>query len=196
MKEAYVSSRMTHELLGQLTARKEGWRENTVSAVRLGGLIDLVVGGVVTGMFIPTSFIIHGDKNRTNKCLHLRTGTSGKYLLRHLLANPATTASPSQIAEELKLTALSPSSIPRPSSSSASFTSHDNPDTELHRIIQATLATLPSEVAALRAGHTGVMNKIVGAVMKATRGRADARGVKALVEGAVFPGEADKKEEK
>jgi len=44
------------------------------------------------------------------------------------------------------------------------------------------MAALPDEVAAVRNGHKGVLNKIVGRVMRESRGRADARSVRDLVE--------------
>jgi hypothetical protein len=41
--------RMTHELLGQLAARKETFSDNPVSVEQLGELVDMVQGGKVTG---------------------------------------------------------------------------------------------------------------------------------------------------
>lgn len=45
---------MTHELIGQLTARKETFSDNPVSVEQLGELIDLVQDGKITG---KTSFL-------------------------------------------------------------------------------------------------------------------------------------------
>jgi len=44
---------MTHELLGQLTARKETFKDNHLSVGRMGELIDLVHDRVITGSFKP-----------------------------------------------------------------------------------------------------------------------------------------------
>jgi len=95
------------------------------------------------------------------------TGTSGKLLLRHMLSHPSQ-ASPTDIAHSLSLTALSPSS--------------STPDLELHTLCQSAIDTLPSEVTAFRKGNKNVLNKIVGQVMKQSRGRADARAVKDCLE--------------
>lgn len=44
---------LTHELLGQLSARKEIFRENSLSTVQFGELIDLVQNKSITGMVWP-----------------------------------------------------------------------------------------------------------------------------------------------
>lgn len=41
--------RITHELLGQLAFRNEPFSKNPISAEEMGGLIDLVQGGKLTG---------------------------------------------------------------------------------------------------------------------------------------------------
>ncbi|KAF8622176.1 hypothetical protein AX15_007289 [Amanita polypyramis BW_CC] len=71
---------MVHELIGKLSARKETFKDNKISAAQLGQLIDLVEGGTITR-------------------------TSGKHLLRYLLDNP-TKATTLEIAQELKLLAF------------------------------------------------------------------------------------------
>lgn len=43
---------MTHELLGQLAARKETFTQNPVSVEQMGELIDLVQNGGITGEYI------------------------------------------------------------------------------------------------------------------------------------------------
>lgn len=51
---------MTHELLGQLSARKETFADNHLSAQQMGELIDLVQDKVITGQSIlqpPSSYI-------------------------------------------------------------------------------------------------------------------------------------------
>lgn len=40
---------MTHELLGQLASQKMPFRQNTISATQLGGLIDMVQQKTITG---------------------------------------------------------------------------------------------------------------------------------------------------
>ena len=43
------TSRITHELLGQLAVRHETFKENTMTTEQLGELIDLVQSGKITG---------------------------------------------------------------------------------------------------------------------------------------------------
>jgi aspartyl-tRNA(Asn)/glutamyl-tRNA(Gln) amidotransferase subunit B len=87
-----------------------------------------------------------------------------------------------QITQQLQLTSLSLFSSP----------GHSNPtsktDQELNTLCQAAITALPNEVAAVRAGNKNVVNKIVGRVMRESRGRADAKGVKALVEELILGG--------
>ncbi|KAF9219667.1 GatB-domain-containing protein [Gyrodon lividus] len=72
---------MTHELLGQLAACKETFSDNPVSMEQMGKLIDMVQSGKVTG-------------------------TSGKTLLCHIITSHST-ASPSTLAQQLSLLAIS-----------------------------------------------------------------------------------------
>lgn len=111
---------------------------------------------------------------------YLLTGTSGKFLLKHMLTNP-TSHTPTQLAKELQFTALSstPDSPSQPASSSSSHS-------DLQSLCEAAIQALPSEVATLRSGNKNVLNRIVGYVMKQSRGRADAKVVKNLVEQIVL----------
>jgi aspartyl-tRNA(Asn)/glutamyl-tRNA(Gln) amidotransferase subunit B len=115
---------------------------------------------------------------RVNK--KIPAGTSGKFLLKYMLTNPDS-RTPTQLAEELQLTALS--STPASASQSASPSSSRS---ELHLLCETAIQALPSEVAAIRAGNKNVLNKIVGYVMKQSRGRADAKVVRNLVEEIVL----------
>ncbi len=116
-------------------------------------------------------------------------GTSGKFLLRHMLSHPSKQPT-REVAEELELIALAPSD------GGTAFTSARLTDTplpllphylhlltrrahslppwpELYALCAAAVAAMPREVAALREGHTNVLNKLVGHVMRASRGRAE-----------------------
>jgi len=146
---------MIHELIGQLSVRKQTFDENTLTVDQFGELIDLVQNGTVTG-------------------------TSGKFLLKHMLTN-LNSHTPTQLAQELQLSALS--STPDSSWQSASISS---PQSELQSLCEAAIQALPSEVAAFQAGNKNVLNKIVGYVMKQSRGRADAKVVRTLVEEIVL----------
>jgi aspartyl-tRNA(Asn)/glutamyl-tRNA(Gln) amidotransferase subunit B len=93
-----------------------------------------------------------------------------------MLTNPSS-HTPTQLANKLQLTALS--STPDSSLQSASLSS---PHSELQSLCEAAIQALPSEVAAFRAGNKNVVNKIVGHVMKQSRGRANAEIVRNLVD--------------
>ncbi|KAG7449509.1 glutamyl-tRNA amidotransferase [Guyanagaster necrorhizus] len=94
------------------------------------------------------------------------TRPSGKLLLRHMLTDPSITLETSvqQLAVNLNLIAMSSSS-----------------KDDLQSVCVRAVNALPDEVAALRAGHYNVVNKIVGWVMKETKGRADAKTVREIV---------------
>jgi Asp-tRNA(Asn)/Glu-tRNA(Gln) amidotransferase B subunit len=49
---------MTHELLGQLGARKETFTQNPVSIEQMGELIDMVQDGSITGEHILQKLIL------------------------------------------------------------------------------------------------------------------------------------------
>ncbi|KAJ6620817.1 Glutamyl-tRNA amidotransferase B subunit [Mycena sp. CBHHK59/15] len=125
---------MAHELLGRLSAAKLSFTDNPLSTSQLGELIDLVQNGVITG-------------------------TSGKLLLRHMLADPSSSSTPTEIARSLSL--LSSSS-----------------DSDLADLCAAAIAALPAEASAFRDGHRNVLNKILGWVMKESRGRADSKAAR------------------
>lgn len=150
---------MTHELLGQLALRNESFQDNPVSVEQMGELIDMVQRGDITG---KDSVDFHSGL--LNILTTMRPGTSGKVLLRHMLDH-RTAVMPSKLAAELSLLALS-----------------GKDDGSLERLCRDAMAAMPSEVAAVRGGNTNVLNKIVGRVMKASRGRADALATKTLLE--------------
>ncbi|KAJ7505476.1 Glutamyl-tRNA amidotransferase subunit B, mitochondrial [Mycena galericulata] len=126
---------MVHELLGRLYAAKLSFADNPLSTIELGELVDLVHGGSITG-------------------------TSGKLLLREMLADPASSQTPTERARSLSLLSESP----------------DGPD--VATLCSAAIAALPAEASAFRNGHKNVLNKILGRVMKDSRGRADSKEVK------------------
>ncbi|KAL0950095.1 hypothetical protein HGRIS_010096 [Hohenbuehelia grisea] len=144
---------VTNELVGQLTARRETYNDNTVTAEQLAELINLV-----------------RDK--------ILTRSSGQQLLRYMLDNPSQTASPTELAHKLDLIAMSHSS----GSASATMVTPAKPAADLHALCVAAIEGLPSEAEAFRRGNKNVLNKIVGHVMRASRGRADALAAKQALE--------------
>ncbi|KAG5219735.1 Glutamyl-tRNA amidotransferase [Salix suchowensis] len=151
---AQVSERMQriiHELVGQLSARRETFTAQRVPSSWLAELIDMVQGNIITR-------------------------TSGKSLLRHTLHNPSV-ESPKQLAHKLDLIALRTDD-----QVSSAGTASPAGDMDLAAICRASISQMPAEVVAYQAGNVNVLNKIVGHVMKTTRGRANALAVKAVLQ--------------
>ncbi|KAJ7758564.1 Glutamyl-tRNA amidotransferase subunit B, mitochondrial [Mycena maculata] len=126
---------MIHELLGRLNAAKLTFAANPLSTIQLGELIDLVHSGAITG-------------------------TSGKLLLREMLADPTSSQTPTERARSLSLLSTSSGEL------------------DVTSLCAVAIAALPAEASAFRNGHKNVLNKIIGRVMKDSRGRADSKGVK------------------
>jgi len=103
---------------------------------------------------------------------YAHTGTTGKQLIRHMLTNPSTD-SILKIASDLDLLALS---------STCGLQTQD----PLIGICEKAVAELTAEVVAVKKGNKNVLNRIVGFVVKESRGRADARRVKEIVERLVY----------
>ncbi|KAJ7857623.1 hypothetical protein B0H14DRAFT_2750539 [Mycena olivaceomarginata] len=131
-KPRVVFNWMVHELLGRLHAARLTFADNPFSTSQLGELIDLVHSGVITG-------------------------TSGKLLLREMLADPSSPQTPTDRARSLSLLITSRGEL------------------DIGDLCGAAIAALPSEAAAFRNGHKNVLNKILGWVMKESRGRADSK---------------------
>ncbi|EPS98747.1 Glutamyl-tRNA amidotransferase B subunit [Fomitopsis schrenkii] len=125
---------ITHELLGQLAFRNESFSKNPISAEQMGGLIDLVQRGELTG-------------------------TAGKTLLRHMLDKPSD-RSASDLARELSLLAGADDAV------------------VLEKWCAEVIAALPQEAEVVRRGNVNVLNKILGRVMKLSKGRADAKAAR------------------
>lgn len=139
--------------MGQLASRRETFSENSISVEQMGGLIDLLHNKKITGT-------LHSHLVDLSFRLAF-IGTSGKSLMRHILATRTTTM-PSTLAQELSLLA-SPAD-----------------DSNLEAWCAEAIAALPEEADAARRGNANVVNKIVGRVMKASRGTANAQSVKAM----------------
>ncbi|KAJ7712418.1 glutamyl-tRNA amidotransferase [Mycena metata] len=126
---------MVHELLGRLHAAKLTFTDNPLSSSQLGELIALVNSAAITG-------------------------TSGKLLLREMLADSSSALTPTERARSLNLLAASSEQL------------------DVSALCAAAIAALPSEAAAFKKGHKNVLNKILGWVMKESRGRADSQQVR------------------
>ncbi|KAG8955526.1 hypothetical protein FRC03_011116 [Tulasnella sp. 419] len=94
------------------------------------------------------------------------TGTSGKTLLRHLLTTRSTEPLETLI-DTLGLRAMDSSS--------------------LSDYCQKAIADLPREAGAVRAGNDKVLMKLVGYVMKLSKGTADAQATRAMLKDSLNP---------
>ena len=89
-------------------------------------------------------------------------GTSGKTILRHILST-RTGDLPAKIAADLQLVAVSDGGA------------------ALEKWCRDAIAALPEEAEVVRRGNVKVVNKIMGHVMKASRGTAKAPDVRAML---------------
>ncbi|KAK7472588.1 hypothetical protein VKT23_000701 [Stygiomarasmius scandens] len=105
------------------------------------------------------------------------TRPSGKLLLKHMLTNdiPAT-ISMRELARELDV-------LLAPSEASASTISSED-DPVYHACLRA-IEALPSEITAIRAGNANVMNKVIGWVMRETKGKADVKKVREIINNSI-----------
>ncbi|TRM67837.1 GatB/GatE catalytic domain-containing protein [Schizophyllum amplum] len=131
---------MTQDLLGQLTAQHRTFADNPLSAEAFGQLIDLVQTGTITW-------------------------TSGKHLLRHMLASP--TIPPMELAGAQGFIVGGDAAAE---------------GDELGQLCARALEAQSAEVVKYRAGKTNVINKILGWVMRESKGRADAKAAKEKLE--------------
>ena len=151
---------MTNELLGQLTLRHDlhssmhPFQNNPVSVAQFGELVDLVESKKITGTSISASVVLFA---------HVLAGPAGKTILRHIINN-SSTATPSALAAELSLLA------------------GEDTDASLKKWCEAAIQALPKEAEVVRRGNKNVVNKLVGHVMKSSRGAADAKAAKSMLE--------------
>jgi len=108
-------------------------------------------------------------------------GTSARYLLRYMLTHPSR-LSPTEIAIQQQF--MDP---PISDSTSSATISSTPPTTDLKSLCEVAISASPQEVQALRSGASkGVLNRIVGYVMKRSKGRADAIAVRKILEEMIF----------
>ncbi|EKM59499.1 uncharacterized protein PHACADRAFT_114333 [Phanerochaete carnosa HHB-10118-sp] len=91
------------------------------------------------------------------------TGPAGKTIIRHIITN-SSGAMPSALAAELLLLV------------------GDNTETSLKKWCEAAIQALPQEAEVVRKGNKNVVNKLVGHVMKSSRGAADAKAARSMLE--------------
>lgn len=99
---------------------------------------------------------MHISSYALTKCVY--AAPSAKLLLKHIVDSQSL-EKPKVLAQKLGLTALKETSG------------------QLEELCRAAIDALPEEAAVVRAGNQRVLNKLVGHVMKASRGRANATAV-------------------
>jgi aspartyl-tRNA(Asn)/glutamyl-tRNA(Gln) amidotransferase subunit B len=103
------------------------------------------------------------------------TRPTGKLLLKHMLINDIpSTKSVKEIAEQLDM-------LLTPSTPAASTSSISPEDDVLHHACLRAIDALPSEIAAIKAGNPNVMNKVIGWVMRETKGKADVKRIRDII---------------
>ncbi|KAI0322508.1 Glutamyl-tRNA amidotransferase B subunit [Amylostereum chailletii] len=95
------------------------------------------------------------------------TGSSGKTLLRYMLDHPSDDR-PRALAERLDLLSL-------------------RQDGSLEALCHEAIQALPQEAEAVRKGNLNVLNKLVGRVMKSSRGTANAQATRAVLHTLLQP---------
>ena len=63
-----------------------------------------------------------------------------------------------------------------------SLLAHDVADASLKQWCEAAVQALPEEAAKVRRGQMNVINKLVGHVMKSSKGAADAKAARSMLE--------------
>ena len=141
-------------MYGMLVTKKKTFEENSLSPAQMRGLIDLVEKGKLT-----STLSIEAVARISSEGID----TSGKLLLKHMI-DSSTKEPPEHLAAKLSLLALD-----------AQGASHAE---ELQTFCLDAIRALPAEAQAARDGNRNVINKLVGYVMKQSRGRADANVIR------------------
>jgi len=147
---------LLHELLGQLAYRNETFAENALSVEQCGAIIDAVHVGVITG-----GWCFSWDGSGPRVIRPIPSGTSGRNILRHILQTK-TTVSVSQLIDELSLRTVD--------------------STFVEALCDEAIRRFPEEAESIRGGKKNILMKLVGFVMKASRGSADPRLTRRILE--------------
>jgi aspartyl-tRNA(Asn)/glutamyl-tRNA(Gln) amidotransferase subunit B len=127
----------------------------------MGDLIDMVGGGMVTGKAMVSDVYLWSSSSDGS------SGSSGKILLRHMLNHPSSEA-PSELAGGLGLLA-------------------NRGDDFLERLCTQVIAEMPEEADAMRRGVPNVINKLLGRVMKSSKGTADPKSIRKMLQKLLSP---------
>ena len=154
--------RVLHELLGQLAKVDLTLVNSPVSAAALGELIDAVSSRKLTGKEFPPVSASSLTRLLILVMLWNPAGTAAKSILRDFLSAPKSSSLKSLIQRN----------------SSSGLTS-----TVLESLCQAVIVDLPVEADIVRQGQRKVLMRLVGEVMKRSKGQADAKKVTDMLNG-------------
>lgn len=98
------------------------------------------------------------------------TRPSAKLLLRHMLVSP-TNESVKELARRMDLLVATTDKSLSPGT-----------DEALRNVCMGAIDAFPSEVAAIRSGNENVVNKLIGWIMRETRGKTNAKQAKEMIE--------------
>ncbi|PWN24424.1 hypothetical protein BDZ90DRAFT_265871 [Jaminaea rosea] len=150
-----VAKWIVHEVLKALNSlpEQEGQSRSAPAPARLRELLELVEGKEVT---------THNARAILGKLVEMEND-AGKRKSQESVREMAAAAG-----------FISPASAAL-STSPASTTTSSSPDDALHELCTRVIASLPDEAAKVRAGKVKVVQRMVGEVMKMSKGQADAK---------------------
>ncbi|KZT60277.1 Glutamyl-tRNA amidotransferase subunit B, mitochondrial [Calocera cornea HHB12733] len=149
-----VANWITNDLVGGLAYRGETFSPERLPAAHLGLIIDMVQMGDLTGL--PSLLF-----SEPCSLLLPPLATSGRALLRRLLEEPCTSEPLSAMIDRLNLRS----------------TGADG----LQQFCETAITRLHVEAESARKGNTKVLKRLVGEVMKTSKGRADAQAAAVML---------------
>jgi aspartyl-tRNA(Asn)/glutamyl-tRNA(Gln) amidotransferase subunit B len=144
--------RIAHEVLGQLGKVEIAWTPDIIPSQLMREIIIALEEGTINGKPLHPAWF------QANK-----TGTTGKSIIRHLIATPPSRLSNlGAILKELGLDASAQSG-------------------DLEQTCRDVVNGLPDVAAAIRKGNEKPVMKLVGEVMKRSKGRADPKEARRIL---------------
>jgi aspartyl-tRNA(Asn)/glutamyl-tRNA(Gln) amidotransferase subunit B len=144
--------RIAHEVLGQLGKVEMTWTPEIIPSKLMNEIILALEEGTINGKLMRSAWF-QAEK----------TGTAGKSIIRHLIATPSSRLFDlSVILKELGLDASAQSG-------------------DLEKTCREVIDSLLDVVAAIRKGNEKPVMKLVGEVMKRSKGRADPKEARRIL---------------
>lgn len=150
--------RIAHELLGQLGKVDTVWAPDIIPSKLMREIIVAVEDGQINGQSPSWSPAVNGQKL-------ISTGTTGKTIIKHLISTRSISAAGPSLSSVLDQLGLNTSS-----------SSADLPDT-CREVINA----LPDVANTIRKGNDKPVMRLVGEIMKRSKGRADPKEARRIL---------------